>query len=708
MADGADRAVSDAETPEQKAQREADTKTDKLLDKLSESRDRERVIQSDNRIERAIDEDFEDNDQWRADHKTEIEGRGQAALVYNEIKPTVEWMLGTEKRARSDWKIVPRCEDDVKPAQRKTKLFKYVSDINSAEFQRSLAFADAVRSGDGWIKIGVKRDDIGALQIEYTHCNWREFRLDSRSRKFDGSDARYLHRDRYVDVDDLVALHPKHEDAIRASAKSGLGLMDGMDGVLEAEFDNQSSFLHSTDRQTVLLCETWYREPQKIKVIRGEGELNGKEYVASPAMDADLAAGNYDVVATLRNKVFCALWIEGKILYSGPSPYRHGLFPYVRVLAYRKKRNGQAYGVIRALRDPQEDLNKRMSKAQFALSVRRVMMEKNAVDDKDELAEEVSRPDGIIEYNVGKKIEIIENGAIAQGHLDLAQRDIAYIRQSSGVLSESRGLESNATSKVAIDARAEHGSVVTTTLFDNLRQATLIGGRIVLSLIEQFMTEKMVFRITGERNKDEFVTINDGDLDNDVTRQAADFTVSEQDWRASTRQSMAEELIRIAGTLPPEQAMLMISMAIEMMDFQGKEDAVKQIRKAANLPNPDATEEELLAEKEREQGAQQMQQQAVQIEAAGKQARAQLDASNAALAQAKADREKISGLRDKLAALATAVQTSAQVVQNPALARAADEMLAQIDSLISPGAGLPDQSQMGTVTPPQLQQVAGA
>lgn len=706
MADGADQTAS--ETPEQKAKREADTAVDKLLDKLATSRDREKVIQSDNRIERAIDEDFEDNDQWQADHKAEVEARGQAALVYNEIKPTIEWLLGTEKRARADWKIVPRSEDDVKPAQRKTKLFKYVSDINSAEFQRSLAFADAVRSGDGWIKIGVKRDESAALQIEYTHCNWREFRIDSRSRKFDGSDARYLHRDRYVDVDDLVALHPKHEEAIRSAAKSGLGLMDGMDGVLEAEFDNQSSFLHSTDRQMVLLCETWYREPRRVKIIRGEGEHNGKEYVASPALDADLAAGGYEVVSTLRNKVFCALWIEGKILYQGESPYKHGLFPYVRVLAYRKKRNGQAYGVIRALRDPQEDLNKRMSKAQFALSVRRVMMEKGAVDDKDELAEEVARPDGIIEYVVGKKIEIHENGEVAQGHLDLAMRDTAYIRQSSGVLSESRGLESNATSKVAIDARAEHGSVVTTTLFDNLRQANLISGRIVLSLIEQFMTEKQTFRITGERGKDEFVTVNDGDPDNDITRQAADFTVSEQDWRASTRQSMAEELIRVAGTLPPEQAMMIIAMAIEMMDFQGKEDAVKHIRKASNIPNPDATEEELAADAEREQAAGQMQQQAQQVEMAGKQAKAQLDAAKAALAQAQADREKISALRDKLSALATAVQTSAQVVQNPALARAADEMLAQIDSLISPGAGLPDQSQMGTVTPPQLQQVAGA
>lgn len=689
--------------------KKADANT-KLLLKHNESLERERALQCDNRIQRSIDEDFEDNDQWSAEDKAELEERGQAALVFNEIKPTIEWLLGTEKRSRADWKIVPRCQDDVKPAQRKTKLFKYVSDINSAEFQRSLAFGDAVRSGDGWIKVGVKRDENGAFQIEYKHCSWREFWVDSRARAFDLSDARYLHRVRYTDVDDVISMHPGFKEAIESAARASGGISDDADGVLESEFSDKGSFLFQhSDRPLVRLRETWYRTPQRVKVIRGEGPLNGEEYVATPELDAQIDAGGYEIVGTIRNKVRCSLWIDNTMLFDGPSPYKHGLFPYVRVLAYRKKRDGTVYGVIRAQRDPQEDLNKRMSKAQFALSVRRTVYEKNAVEDPELLAEEVARPDSMIELNNGfiEKFKILENGELARGQLDLAVRDSAYIRTAGGVTGENLGLETNATSGKAINARQEQGAVVTTTLFDNLRQAMLISGRMVLSLIEQFMTEKMVFRITGERGKDEFVSINDGDADNDITRFAADFIVEEQDWSASTRQAMSEELIRVAGTLPPEYAILVLDVAFELSDLANKDEIVKRLRKAGNLPNPDATDDELEQEKAKEASQQQMAQAQAQMDMAAQQAKVDKDAAQAALAQAKAVREGVMSLREKLETLAGAVSTAATVSQNPAIARAADELLAQVDSLVSPAPQVPDQSQSGTVQPSQPQ-VAGA
>jgi len=671
---------------------------DKTLEKITGWFARERDEQAENRIERALDEDFEDGDQWSADDRAEMEARGQPPLVFNEIKPTIEWLLGTEKRTRTDWRIVPRTEDDVKPAERKTKLFKYISDKTGAEYQRSLAFADAVRSGDGWLKAGVKLDENGRPDIIYEHCSWREFWPDSRSRKADMSDARYLHRARYVDLDDAQALFPKHTEALKSAAKSGTSLyQDGMDGALEAEFDSSSMILGGgDDRQLVRLVETWYREPAVRKVLRGDGPLDGQVYTP----EADPLVGTvYEVVSTIRQEVRVCLWADDTLLHDGPSPYRHGLFPYARVVAYRRKKNGAVYGVIRALRDPQEDLNKRRSKALYAMSVRRVVMEKGAVDDKDALADEVSRPDSIIERNIGRDLQIIENGSLAQGHLDLAAADSAYIRLASGVTGENLGLQTNATSGRAILARQEQGAVVTTSLYDNLRQATQIGGRIILSLIEQYMTERQQIRIAGERGRDEFVVVNDGDPDNDIARHMADFVVSEQDWRASSRQAMSEELIRLAGTLPPQMALLMIDISIEMMDIPNKEEIVKRIRKAGNLPSPDATTEEQQAEQQAQAQASQAQEQAAQEERQAALAKLQAEAT---LAMARARQVDVTALSAKLVSLREAIVTAAAVSADPILSQSADEILAQVDALL-----LPDQQAMRSSVTTE-QPIAGA
>ncbi len=50
--------------------------------------------------------------------------------MFNEVKPTIDWIIGTERRTRVDYKILPREKDDEALAEIKTKLMKYVSDAN--------------------------------------------------------------------------------------------------------------------------------------------------------------------------------------------------------------------------------------------------------------------------------------------------------------------------------------------------------------------------------------------------------------------------------------------------------------------------------------------------------------------------------------------------------------------------------------------------
>ena len=89
--------------------------------------------------------------QWTQEDAQALIERGQAPLVFNEVKPTIDWIIGTERRTRVDSKILPREKDDEALAEIKTKLMKYVSDANKLPWHRSMAFADAIKGG--WCRL---------------------------------------------------------------------------------------------------------------------------------------------------------------------------------------------------------------------------------------------------------------------------------------------------------------------------------------------------------------------------------------------------------------------------------------------------------------------------------------------------------------------------------------------------------------------------
>ena len=116
----------------------------------------ERDIQAENRMEQEVDAGCYDGRQWDEEDAEIVRSRGQMPLVYNEIAPMVDWLIGTERRTRVDWRVLPRAEDDVQSADVKTKVLKYVADINRVQFRRSQAFTEACKVGVGWLDDGAR------------------------------------------------------------------------------------------------------------------------------------------------------------------------------------------------------------------------------------------------------------------------------------------------------------------------------------------------------------------------------------------------------------------------------------------------------------------------------------------------------------------------------------------------------------------------
>lgn len=652
---------------------------------------RELDRQADNRIQMAIDEDFYDSIQWSEEDAQELRERGQAPLVYNVIAQSVNWIIGSEKRGRTDFKILPRGKEDSKPAERKTQLLKYLSDVNRTPFHRSRAFEDTVKVGIGWVEDGVQDDDDGE-PVYSRYESWRNILWDSAATELDLSDCRYVIRTKWVDVDVAQALFPERAELIRLSAvedfRGGYELESGDEVMDQAEMERENAgewrSLSAHHRDRVRLIEIWFRKPQRVpRIIVGQfrGEVLDQSHPGHKQFIAN--AGQGVVAERLMMRMHCAIMTTKGLLYVGPSPYRHNRFPFTPIWGYRRGRDGLPYGVIRSLRDIQEDINKRASKALYILSTNKTVMDEGAVEDIEEFRQEVARPDAVIVKKPGRELVLSADRDLSQWHLELMSRNIQMIQQVGGVTDEMMGRTTNAKSGVAIQARQEQGSLTTAKLFDNLRFAVQCQGEIQLSLVEQYFTEEKQFRITNARGTADYITVNDGLPENDITRSKADFVIAEGEWRASLRHAAAEQLMEMMTRMPPQVALVMLDLVVESMDLPNREELVKRIRQITGQEDPDADETDPEVQARRQAAAQQamMQQAMIEAELREKLAKAgKTEAEAVKLARELAS----SAVADRLAAQQTAITTARQAIEAPLAVDVADGILREAGFISAP------------------------
>lgn len=603
------------------------------------------------RYEMALDRDFYDGLQWSEEDKLVLAQRGQAPTTFNKIKPSLDWIIGTEKRTRIDYKVLPRTDDDVEGADIKTKLLKYLSDVNKTAFARSHAFSDSIISGVGWLEDGIRNDPTEEM-LYSRYEDWKNIWWDHLAVQQDLSDARYLFRSKWVDLDIATAMFPDRAGRLSAAAKSFNAIHDTDDdeffwlqGTMTRDGKAITSPGYADDafnvdnrRDRVRLIEAWYRIPSQVQVMRGHPALEGAIFrEADPYMAQLVEGGHVSLFGALKMVVRCAVFIGGVsqttgcLLQDMDSPYIHNRFPFTPTWCYRRGRDRMPYGVVRNLRDPQEDLNKRRSKSLYILSSKGLIADEDAFEDWDEAIEEYQRPDMVLKKKKGAEVEIVGDNALAEEHVMLAQEDARHIQDVAGVTDENMGRETNAVSGRAIQARQTQGSLTTAEPFDNLRFASQLSGEKQLSLVEQFYDQEKIIRLTGPRGQAEFFAVNQMMMDeygqpkvmNDITATKADFIISDQDFRESVRIALFEAFMNLCAQLPPEISVQLLDEVVDLSDLPGKDSLVKRIRQINGQQDPDEPEDspEAMARQQAEAEQQQIAQAAMMTQLAEQEAK---------------------------------------------------------------------------------------
>ncbi len=499
-----------------------------------------------NRRKAERDRDYFDGKQLTKEELAALKKRGQPPVVFNGVRKKIEWLEGLQIKQRTDPKAYPRTPEHGEAADAATDAIRFVCDNTNWDVTCSAVYSEMLVEGFSGVEVIHRQTRKGDVEVEILHVPWDRLFYDPHSRKADFSDARYKGTIIWSDLDDVLLDHPE--------AKKDLeGMLAEYAGQDTYDDRPKSTYWCDAARRRIKVCLIWYR---------------------------------------VKTEWHWCKFVNQTKLGSGVSPYKDEegdtVCPLIMRSAYVDRDNNR-YGVVRDMIDPQDEVNKRRSKALHNFVTRQIVMSKG-VGQAADLRRQMARADGILEIDATKDdiFEIQSNADLAQGQVMLYQDAKAEL-DDTGVSEALTGDQGSSQSGRAILAKQQSGMVGVTRLTDNLGQFTREVYEATWLRIRQFWDAERWIRVTDDEDNARFVGLNrqvtlqeylsqlpqeevaqiayqyglrPGDprlsqpvgIENNVAEMDVDILIEEAPDRITLAGETFEALLKYAqaGTLPPE------------------------------------------------------------------------------------------------------------------------------------------------------------
>lgn len=587
--------------------------------------------------------DYYDGNQLSPETVETLKERGQPPLITNIIKPTIDTVLGMEAKARTDWRVRPEddeeCDDEL--AEALSVKLKHAEIESRADRAVSDAYAAQIKAGLGWVEVAREHDPFKCpYRVRYVHR--REIFWDWRAEQPDLSDARYLIRRRWLELEHAIALMPQYATLFRMTT----GGWAGFDPLLEQDSKLVQSWEIERDtriaavdwrdiqRQRICLYEIWYR-----KWVRGYTMTlpNGTVMEAdfnNPRHNEAIVAGIAKVKQATFQKVRLAWYTGPHFLYDVPSPYKHNQFPYVPFFGHREDLTNVPYGLIRSMVSPQDEVNARKSKMLWSLNSRRVTVDADAVLDHHRTMQEVARPDAYVILNPNRKptsaFKVEPGGELAAQQFQVMQEAKQEIAEASGIHKTMQGQQSGAKSGIAINSLIEQGVNTLAEINDNYAYARRLVGEMLFELVKQNLVQGPAKVTIGEGSQKKVILLNQPSVDpttgqsfilNDVAKVKAKVVLDDVPSTPTYRMQQLQMLTEITKSLPPQLQASVIDFVVEATDMPKRHALADRLRAAVGIQDPEQQKAAAAAQQQAAAMQQEMQQKVFVLDAAERAAR---------------------------------------------------------------------------------------
>ncbi|EPM4162983.1 portal protein [Yersinia enterocolitica] len=608
---------------------------------------------------------YYDGDQLAPEVVAKLRERGQPLTQHNLIAPTIDGVLGMEAKTRTDLMVIaddPNEEMEIM-AEAVNAEFADACRLSGLNKARSDAYAEQIKAGLSWVEVR-RNDDPFANKFKVSTVHRNEVFWDWFSREADLSDCRWLMRKRWLDVDEVKGTFPDKAQIIDYSLNEWKGfvdtvLADGQESDLMSAYEEYQSWSRestewaTSNRKRVLLQVIYYRTFQRLPILQLS---NGRvvEYDKNNVMHAVAVATDRVQVTMARVSRIRESWFVGPhFIIDRPCTAPQGMFPLIPFWGYRKDKTGAPYGLACRAIPAQDEVNFRRIKLTWLLQAKRVIKDADATEMTDkQLAEEIERPDGVINLNPNRAnkttaadaLNIQQDFQVAQQQFQVMQESMKLIQDGLGVYSAFLGQDSNASSGVAISNLVEQGATTLAEINDNYQFACQQVGQLLLCYLLEELTKRRNYPVVINRDdprKRKEVVLNAaeeaGRMNNDVSRLRAHIALAPIQQTPAYKSQLAQRLSEVIVGLPPQIQVSVLDMWVELLDLPNKQEFVERIRGALGTPkSPDEMTPEEQQAAQQEQQLQQQQQELAMREIAGKVAKLEAEAQRI---NAQAERE---------------------------------------------------------------------
>lgn len=446
--------------------------------------------------------------QWSLEELSYLNNQRRSSFTYNKIRRLINLVQGYQRKNRLSTIVSPIENSSDLTAEIQTDALQYVMQYAGGYETISNAFKGALTTGLSFISPYVDyRSDPVSGDIRFHLDEWNAVILDPFLTKKDLSDCSFIARRKYLSRTDVMSLLPGKEEVIE---RLPWGTRDdkftympyarqwGMQKLL-----NYNEYWKTRwETEDVLVdMETgesrpWKGDKQRLYMLR---KLYPQlEIIRKPVKHVDLG-----------------IIVEGQLLYYGKDPSGLDDYPFVPFFCVFEPSydlyTWKIQSLVRLVRDPQTELNKRRSKM---------------VDMADNIlatgyiakSNAVSNPSSLYKTGQGQviwlkpeanmtDIQKIPPPEIPASMFQLEAEFERDIMEIAGVNPEMFGMSENdkvETAGILAKMRQAAGIINMQDIFDNLRESQKILGQKTLKLIQENYTPEKIKLITKKEPTPEF------------------------------------------------------------------------------------------------------------------------------------------------------------------------------------------------------------
>lgn len=542
---------------------------------------------------------FVAGEQYTREETDQLREQGRIPITFNRTLGIVKAVAGTEINGRHEIKFVPRGNEDTQVNDLLTGASKWLADGCDAEDEESEAFQDALVCGMGWneARMSYEEDPEGKyLQdcVDPLQMWW-----DRKARKKNLADATRVWRVVKMARQDAKEKFPDVDEGILdATWTTGYEYGDEPKSYEEKvkRFENTGEY---TDDELRIVQLQWYEKETYYKVA---DPTSGKM--------VDLDAGQHKRLmarakklgvpeprsAKLTRRVYKQAWLGQELLEPVEDAPFKDRFSWACITGEPDHNGGTWFGFVRVARDPQRWSNLWLLQTQYILNSSAkggIMAETSAFKDQRQAEESWAKQDRITWVSdralsgEHKKIDFKPVAQFPSGYFQMMEFAVMSIPQVTGINYEFMGQKDVNQPGVLENMRKMAAMTILATMFDSLRRFRKIIGRLRLFVIQNFISDGRLIRIT---NQPQAVPLM-------KEKTAGEYDVVVDDAPTSPNQKERNWAI-IADLLPAFKDQLAANphVLMEVLKYSPlPADLVVQIEQAMAKPNPEQEEAKAIA-----------------------------------------------------------------------------------------------------------------